>query len=387
MAETVVPIDHEPEFDHALVPVEYDPFAAEKIVNPIADAVVRTPEYMARAAGKLIDTARETPFGLRREDVTDIPGSSQPIDPLVREATGMAVNTMGTGAIAGVPVRAGEAVLGAGPIRAYHGSPHDFDKFSLDKIGTGEGAQAYGHGLYFAENPKVAEAYKNDPKMMDFVHGKDWTPIEEDAFKYLHESGYDPKAASDAVMKRISQARMYGDTLDSTAELFHTKNLIDSGWMPPRGKMYEVQINADPEHFLDWDKPLSEQPQSIQDLVANGPSFLSGNTTRRGQLASPSGEDIYRRLGVKVGPQEMSDTAGRENAATQALREAGIPGIKYLDQGSRGAGEGSRNFVVFDDKLVDIIKKYGIAGLPAPLAAAASQQFTPVDHDPFAETQ
>ena len=37
-------------------------------------------------------------------------------------------------------------------IRAYHGSPHDFDKFDLSKIGTGEGAQAYGHGLYFAEN-------------------------------------------------------------------------------------------------------------------------------------------------------------------------------------------------------------------------------------------
>ena len=35
-------------------------------------------------------------------------------------------------------------------ITAYHGSPHTFDKFSMDKIGTGEGAQAYGHGLYFA---------------------------------------------------------------------------------------------------------------------------------------------------------------------------------------------------------------------------------------------
>ncbi|MBK8772292.1 MAG: hypothetical protein IPM06_17985 [Rhizobiales bacterium] len=29
-------------------------------------------------------------------------------------------------------------------ITAYHGSPHDFDKFSLDKIGTGEG----GSGLW-----------------------------------------------------------------------------------------------------------------------------------------------------------------------------------------------------------------------------------------------
>src|SRR5512147_2394588 len=41
----------------------------------------------------------------------------------------------------------------------YHGSPHKFDKFDASKIGTGEGAQAYGHGLYFAENPKVAKEY------------------------------------------------------------------------------------------------------------------------------------------------------------------------------------------------------------------------------------
>src|SRR5258706_8248564 len=38
--------------------------------------------------------------------------------------------------------------LGSGPITAYHGSPHDFDRFDLSRIGTGEGAQAYGHGLY-----------------------------------------------------------------------------------------------------------------------------------------------------------------------------------------------------------------------------------------------
>src|SRR5687767_3158774 len=35
----------------------------------------------------------------------------------------------------------------------FHGSPHKFDKFDMSKVGTGEGAQAYGHGLYFAENP------------------------------------------------------------------------------------------------------------------------------------------------------------------------------------------------------------------------------------------
>jgi hypothetical protein len=45
-------------------------------------------------------------------------------------------------------------------IKAYHGSPHDFERFDLSKIGTGEGAQAYGHGLYFAESEGVAKAYR-----------------------------------------------------------------------------------------------------------------------------------------------------------------------------------------------------------------------------------
>lgn len=45
-------------------------------------------------------------------------------------------------------------------LTAYHGTPHEVDKFSSQNIGTGEGAQAYGHGLYFAENKGVAQEYK-----------------------------------------------------------------------------------------------------------------------------------------------------------------------------------------------------------------------------------
>src|SRR4029077_8360868 len=51
------------------------------------------------------------------------------------------------------------------------GSPHSFEKFDIGKIGTGEGAQSYGHGLYVAENPEVAAAYKqpgyNQPGLSD----------------------------------------------------------------------------------------------------------------------------------------------------------------------------------------------------------------------------
>jgi len=46
-------------------------------------------------------------------------------------------------------------------VTAWHGSPFNFDKFDLTKLGTGEGAQAYGHGMYFAGSQKVADWYKS----------------------------------------------------------------------------------------------------------------------------------------------------------------------------------------------------------------------------------
>ena len=56
--------------------------------------------------------------------------------------------------------------------------------------------------------------------------------------------------------------------------------------------------------------------------------------------------------------------------------EAGIPGIKYLDQGSRAGGEGTRNFVIFSDKDVEIVKPDGTSAPPPavpPTPAAPAQ--------------
>lgn len=57
----------------------------------------------------------------------------------------------------------------------------------------------------------------------------------------------------------------------------------------------------------------------------------------------------------------------------QALREAGIPGIRYKDAASRGVEGGTSNYVVSDDKLIEILRKYGLAGLMAGGAGAAQQ--------------
>ena len=62
-------------------------------------------------------------------------------------------------AVAAKAALAKGGLLMAAPI-AYHGSPYIFDKFDISKLGSGEGAQAYSRGMYFAEAPDVARGYQ-----------------------------------------------------------------------------------------------------------------------------------------------------------------------------------------------------------------------------------
>ena len=160
-------------------------------------------------------------------------------------------------------------------------------------------------------------------------------------------------------------AKKYADNVDFPAGYEHIYDGVvskanDLGLKPHTGKTYEVNINADPEHFLDWDKPLNEQSPQVQEMLGKvssiAPEYLKSKNLTGGQIVPQTPQGV----------QEMA--------------QAGIPGIKYLDQGSRGTGTGTSNYVVFNDKLVNIVKKYGMAGLIA--GGAAHYSTTPVDHQP-----
>lgn len=77
---------------------------------------------------------------------------------------------------------------------AYHGSPHKFDKFDLGAIGSGEGAQAHGWGLYFAQDRKVSERYqeklsgKNRNKGVILYDGKEDAEV-SNAMRYYGSAG------------------------------------------------------------------------------------------------------------------------------------------------------------------------------------------------------
>jgi hypothetical protein len=226
-------------------------------------------------------------------------------------------------------------------IRAFHGSPHDFPAFDISKIGTGEGAQAYGHGLYFAENPAVAQDYRRN------LSGRGQSDINETGNYWLSRNNYDKDAAVADATKTL------GGITPDIEQAIRSYN---------PGKTYEVNINADPEHFLDWDKPLSEQSDHVKNKLAAMGYDPVGELDPTNKY---SGERIYRNIVTteNFARKLPPDWPRTKLDASQTLRQGGIPGIKYLDQGSRAGGKGTYNYVVFDDKLIDIVKKYGIAGL------------------------
>ena len=234
----------------------------------------------------------------------------------------------------------------AGAIKAYHGTPHEFERFDMSKIGTGEGAQSYGHGLYFAENPKVAEEYKNALSAR----------VSDEKFKLQYHR---------------DMAKQRGDfekakELDDKIKSNYGQNIYETSIQWPDA----AREAADPlseHHLLDWDKPLSEQSQFVQnalkDLPHRGKDWTYKDTLESMDAApylkepyynlNPSGNEIYKDLGqgMMVGNNAIGQTQ-----SSQALNKIGIPGIKYLDQGSR-AGGGTSNYVMFGDEYPQIVNR------------------------------
>lgn len=218
---------------------------------------------------------------------------------------------------------------------AYHGTPHQFDEFKLDKIGTGEGAQVYGHGLYFAGNPRVAENYAKKLGGKELVVNGErvalefGNPAKNAARTLLLESASSPNPFETAKAMRMGG-------FDSPEQHKQVVAAIDAfkaegAALRDTGNLYKADIPEDHE-LLDWDAPLSKQSEGVRKAIAE-------NTAHWQQKPPPDmkGGDFYQYV------------MGGDANASYSLGEWGIPGLKYLDQGSRGAGSGTHNYVVWDE--------------------------------------
>lgn len=270
-------------------------------------------------------------------------------------------------------------------IRAFHGSPHNFDKFDLAKIGTGEGAQAYGHGLYFAENESVAKAYR-DALASDTLKGPAGDVVDRFNFEHMNvRTAFDRNRDNiDATIQRAGELLQKARTDDMremlARDIEKLQKIKNNGGLKTNpGNMYEVQIKADSDEFLDWDKSFKEQPRAVHELARaelkkqgylrendNGPRQL--DAAMRAWRMDHGGMSDTPLQALIFGKGNVAD--GTPAGVADKLKEAGLPGIKYLDQGSRGVGKGTRNYVVFNPDIVQILRKYGVMG-PAATGALA----------------
>ena len=352
------------------------------------------------------------------------------------------------------------------PLKALHASPYDFDNFLLEKIGTGEGAQAYGWGLYFAENPEVAKYYRTafeektgglhiNEKKIDEVYndairnkfpelysdlmeeGAERIRFEKDDIldQYLDSGTELYDETSDAVDKLIQEniketpdfilmsklvdklkagsglpddeieriadlaEEAFLDTADLDTILGNLSQIQDESqlgivmdYLNPRqkemfnerlapkiemkageAKTYEVDLNVDKDKLLDWDEPLMNQPEvlkKIESLFEEKYGDSEIVLDRLGMLdenkkVSATGGEFYEKIS---GHGSSSEKA---KAVSEMLRdEAGIDGIKYADGFTRRKDGSSKNFVIFDQRLIKITKQYGIpVGVSAAILA------------------
>ena len=313
----------------------------------------------------------------------------------------------------------------------------------MDKIGTGEGAQAYGKGLYFTDLEKIAKEYegKLTPRDLDYEEwlmkkynqaekNQDYSRLEMYERALMHDKPSD--------FRSIANDADYDDDYRALAD--EIADEIEE-YNPKFGATYKVKIKTKLEDMIDYDEPITDQPIKVQKAFRNiykkyayKDPFRSKpkNGWSEGKLTidelrhmdldnTSSGATAYKRISTVLNPNKFDPKANMttdeirrgiredynsgETMMSELLNSEGVTGIKYLDQESRqspykielftekgaydteriGARskldaeklasdyekrgfktkitkEGTNNYVVFDEDLIEILAKYGIVG-------------------------
>ena len=258
-------------------------------------------------------------------------------------------------------------------IKAYQGSPHSFSRFDSSKIGTGEGAQAYGHGLYFAGNEGVARTYRDITPLVLPPEAEALNQQIKELFQQRSDLFGELQMAADAdnpfvvgrrdinAQPSTVRARVVPQLAAVIQQIADAQGRMQNVLRNRRGHMYEVEIDYPEDALLHLDVPVGEQPKAVRDALgefARAPShFTFGQEGWRGKNAYMS----------------AAEQGGSQAEASRFLLERGIPGLRYWDGESRAAGEGTRNYVMFPgtEDRIRILRQYGL--LP-PLVGAGMME-------------
>ena len=321
-------------------------------------------------------------------------------------------------------------------IIAFHGSGADFDRFELSKIGTGERAQAFGRGLYFTDSEDIAEFYRQSVRQrQDMSLGRevsyrgnkvadlgdtaagDVQSLENSAVNRIAENinKVTTMATKDLPQSELAQIAKDKSVSDLQKQLDGLGQVEDDPIMEmvaeslqdeidaleavdvsefnmATGKKYQVNIDVSPEELLNWDLPLDQQTPAAQrailktvdeidldDAIDLGFDIFYGPYDGDEAGAINAAKDkLLNDFSAKNFLQNLSKIRGK-GAGEELLAKNGLKGITYkADQGPTArdpSAGGPNNYVIFDDKLINIMKKYGIVG-PVAVTGIAAQEET-----------
>jgi hypothetical protein len=267
----------------------------------------------------------------------------------------------------------------------YHGTHHTFKptpenplgEFSLDKVGTGQGAQAFGHGIYVAENPEVAKMYRRGAPPVVMAGDQKYDTMKQDFWRE------DPQSLANKITQWAADTskgnpfnqmpglleRLYRDKYNAISpSAYEGAKKIMQKWraqnaiIQPGGSLYHAELpDTKVSRMLKWEGNLNEQPKNVQNAFRRAWMNRYDEVTRRGQEFPQTGEDIYNFLGPIH--TEKYDTLSPDRAASSYLADEGVPGLSYLDGRSRLEPAETRNFVLFDPSIARIIRKEAKGGL------------------------
>lgn len=285
-------------------------------------------------------------------------------------------------------------------IIALHASPHSFRKFSTDFMGKGEGAQAYGWGLYFAQNPEVNRDYMNwfaqdnatwkfgdvETSDMEVMHQaladrllpKDALPeVKEDASDMIWTVLGDLSDARgdegkiEAIKKElredIQHSMEYGSTYHQTLEKMVQlhgvyRSLIDLldeiEARPGMPSNYKVELNVEDSELMGWDYVDETVLALLKDSPVEEVRYALERAERRADYRGEnvSGKDVYQELFDAFWDGDDGTKQEAQKAASVSLLSSDIKGIRYADGYTRGKAEEEQtyNYVIFDGQDIKV---------------------------------
>ena len=289
---------------------------------------------------------------------------------------------------------------------AWHGSPHDFDEFDLGAIGTGEGNQVHGWGLYFAKDKKVSKQYKDVLSKLQGSNKSSLFKVEIPNETELLPEQYPISGYSRYVRDSLKNGlhKMSDEQLERFTSLlikYHKDSIIGDKWVNKYTHFMDVgyiiselhnknktindinkikKRNVDRflktvgidedidtiasndellknvyekfryELFPEYEKEKQLEREREEKVISNVKTDVYGALEKTNIV----GKQLYSFLSHALGNDEHFNLYNVKNAkkASEFLNSIGIKGIYYDGE------QDGRCYVVFDDKAIKVIEKY-----------------------------